>query len=115
MKLLLVAAVFAAASTAALADAPKASCIDPHRSYVARPLNQHDIFVQTSMGKPKPPVRMKTTCIFLEPAISVRFSSAFTCVGQGDTVMASTVDGRRETCRVTRVLPYEPEAGDIKR
>jgi hypothetical protein len=120
MRLLLVAAAFAAASTAAastaaMADAPRASCIDPQRSYVARPLNHHDVFVQTSMGKPKPPVRLKTSCINLAPAIGIALSSSFACVGLGDTVVATTVDGRREACRVTRVLPYAPEGGDIKR
>ena len=39
------------AANAALADPPQASCIDPKRSYVARPLNSHDIFVQNSIGK----------------------------------------------------------------
>jgi hypothetical protein len=115
MKLLLVAVLFATVSTAALAEAPKASCIDPHRSYVARPLNHHDVFVQTSQGKPKPPVRLKTSCTYLDPAIGIALSSNFICLGLGDTVVATTADGRREACRVTAVLPYAPEAGDLKR
>jgi hypothetical protein len=115
MKLLLVAAVFAAASTAALAETPKTTCIDPHRSYVARPLNHHDVFVQTSIGKPKPPVRLKTSCTYLDPAIGIALSSNFACVGLGDTVVATTADGKHEACRITRVLPYAPEEGDIKR
>jgi len=114
MKLVLLAALLAL-SPAALAASPRASCIDPHRSYVARPLNRHDVYVEASIGKPKPPVRLKTSCAFLEPAIAVSFSSSFTCVGQGDTVVATTTDGRRETCIVTGVLPYAPMEGDLKR
>ena len=114
MKLVIFAALLAATSTAALADAPKASCIDPDKSYIARPLNHHDIFVQTSIGKPRPPVRIKTSCIYLDPAIGIGLSSQFNCVGLGDTVVATTVSGTRESCIVTRVLPYAPEEGDLK-
>jgi hypothetical protein len=114
MKLLFLTALLAATSTAALADAPKASCIDPHKSYVARALNHHDIFVQTSIGTPRPAVRLKTSCINLEPAIGFGLSSQFNCMGLGDTVVATTVSGTRESCIVTRVLPYVPEEGDLK-
>ena len=112
MKAILLAGLLAAVSTAAFAQT---SCIDPHRSYVARPLNQHEVYVEPTMGKPKPPVRLKTSCAFLEPAIAVSFSSNFACVGQGDTVVATTADGKRETCIVTAVQPYAPMPGDLKR
>jgi len=115
MRLLMSAALLAATSTVALADAPAASCIDPHKSFVARPLNHHDVFVQNSMGTPKPPVRLKTTCTYLDPAIGFGISAEFTCVGLGDTVTATTADGKVEVCRVTRVLPYAPEEGDLKK
>jgi hypothetical protein len=114
MKLVIFAALLAAASTAALADAPKASCIDPHKSYVARPLNHHDVFVQTSIGTPRPAVRLKTSCTYLDPAIGFGLSSPFNCMGLGDPVVATTVSGTRESCVVTGVLPYAPEEGDLK-
>jgi hypothetical protein len=115
MKRVLLAGVAIVVAGSAWAEAPKTSCIDPHRSYVARPLNNHDVFAQTSIGTPKPPVRFKTSCINLDPAIAVTLSSQFNCVGLGDHVVATTVDGKRESCIVTKVLPYAPEDGDIKK
>jgi len=114
MKLLVLATALAAVSTAAVAEAPEASCIDPHKSYVARPLNHHDVFVQTSLGKPKPPVRITTSCSYLDPAIGFGFGSQFTCVGLGDSVTATINGGGRETCVVTHIAPYAPEKGDLK-
>jgi len=114
MKLLLLAAALAATSTVAAAETPAASCIDPHKSYVARPLNDHDVYVEQSIGKPKPPVRLKTSCIHLGPAIGIGLSAQINCVGLGDHVVA-TLGGHREGCIVTRVLPYAPEDGDIKK
>lgn len=113
MKLLIVAGAVTTLASAAWAEVPKTSCIDPHRSYVARPLNHHDVFVQTSIGTPKPAVRLKTSCVHLDPAIGIGLSSSFSCVGQGDTVVASILGGQREACTVTRVLPHAPEEGDI--
>ena len=113
MKLILAAGLVVVATGVAWAEAPKASCIDPHRSYIARPLNHHDVFVQNSIGTAKPPVRLKTSCTYLDPAIGIGLSSQFTCVGLGDTVVATTVDGKREACIVTRVLAYAPEQGDF--
>jgi hypothetical protein len=113
MKLVLAAGLSVAIAGAAWAEAPKASCIDPHRSYVARPLNHHDVFVQNSMGAPRPPVRLKTSCTYLDPAIGIGLSSQFTCMGLGDTVVATTIDGKREACVVTKVLAYAPEQGDL--
>ena len=114
MKLLFFAALLVASSTAVLADAPKTSCIDPHKSYVARPLNHHDVFAQTSIGTPRPAVRFTTSCIYLDPAIGIGLSSQFNCVGLGDPVVATTISGTRESCIVTRVLPYAPEQGDLR-
>lgn len=114
MKILVFTSVLALTATAAVAaDAPKASCLDPHKSYVARPLNDHDVFAQQSIGKPKPPVRIKTSCIHIGSAIGIGLSGTFNCIGLGDRVVA-TVGGSRESCVVTRVLPYAPEEGDNK-
>jgi hypothetical protein len=112
MKLVLVAALGFAVTGASWAEAPKASCIDVKSSYVARPLNSHDIFVQNSLGKPKPPVRLTTSCHRLEDAIGFGLSSEFTCIGRGDTVAANLMSDR-QTCVVTKVAPYAPQAGDL--
>lgn len=113
MKLVLFAGLVALVAGTAWAEAPKASCIDPHRSYVARPLNHHDVFVQSSLGAPKPPVRLKTSCTYLDPAIGIGLSAQFNCVSLGDVVVATTMDGKRESCVVTRVMAYAPEEGDL--
>jgi hypothetical protein len=118
MRTLILAGLVAVASTAAWAgDAPAAPqqsiCVDANFGYNARSLNQHDVFIQNSVGK-RPPVRLKTSCINLEPATAIAIHSAFGCVGLGDSVSASILGGRREQCVVTRVLPYMPEEGDEK-
>ncbi len=113
MKLILIAGAAAVLASAAWAEAPQASCIDPHRSYVARPLNHHDVFVQQSIGKPKPPVRLKTSCTYLDPAIGFGLNSSFNCMSLGDSVVATINGGRRESCVVTGVKAYAPEEGDL--
>lgn len=101
----------------AWAEPPKpaaAACIDPHKSYVAHPLTQHEVYVKQSMGKEKPPVRLTTSCIHLEPAMGFGFSAQYTCIDLGDSVVATMNGGSRESCKVTRVRPYAPEPGDFK-
>jgi hypothetical protein len=97
---------------AALADPPKVSCIDAKRSYVARPLNNHEIFVRNSFGTPKPPVRLTTSCYHLQSAIGFGLSAEFICIDQGDTVVANLM-GERQTCVVTAIAPYVPQDGDL--
>ncbi len=113
MKLILVTAAGIALASAACAEVSKTSCINPQRSYIARPLNHHDVFVQQSIGAPKPPVRLKTSCSYLDPAIGFGLSSPYTCIGLGDHVVATINGGKREACIITGVLTYAPEEGDI--
>ncbi len=108
--LALAAAGFAVAAQAA--DAPKAACIDPHLSYLARPLNNHEIYVESTMGPKKPAVRLTTSCHHLEPVIGFGFSAGFSCIGQGDTVVATAM-GERQSCRITKIAPYTPQKGDL--
>lgn len=101
-----------AAGGAYAADAPKAACIDAHNSYVARPLNNHEVYVESSFGPKKPPVRVTTSCYHLQDAIGFGFSNEFQCIDQGDTVVA-TLMGDRQVCRVTKVQPYVPQKDDL--
>jgi len=90
------------------AEAPKSVCIDTHRSYEAHTLGLHDIVIRSTMGKPRPALRLSTTCTALEKADVVSVNSTFGCVGMGDTVVATKIDGHRQLCRVSRVAPYAP-------
>lgn len=114
MKRVILAGLGLLLAGAAWAEPPKApvACINPHKSYIAHPLNEHDLYVIQSIGRAKPPVRLKTSCHNLGPAIAFGLSSPFNCLGLGDTVVATIVDGHRESCVVTRVLTYTPEEGD---
>ena len=51
------------------------------------------------------------TCVFLRTADHIALSSDFSCIGMGDTVVTSTIDGRHQSCRITHVEPYAPERG----
>lgn len=114
MKAVLLAGLVVAASAAAYADPPKAPCIDPQKSYIARPLNAHDVYARTTLGSPKPAARLTTTCVHLVHADYVSLSSQFTCVAQGDMVIATILGGDREACKVAFVRPYVPDKDDMK-
>jgi len=105
------------AANAALAGDPAAgvvTCIDTHSSYRVRALNQHDAVVVKTLGEAKPPVRITTTCINLLRADNIGLSSQFNCLGMGDVVVAASIDGRGESCRISKVKAFAPEEGDKK-
>jgi hypothetical protein len=106
---LLVAAVSLTAAPA-LAEPAHGICIDPHFSYQARYLSGHDIVAKSTLGHDHRELKISTTCIFLRNANHISLSSEFNCVGQGDTVVTSTIDGERQQCRITHVEPYLPAA-----
>jgi hypothetical protein len=110
---LLVAVPAAAWAEDAPAIPPKSVCVDANLGYHARSLNQHDVYIENAVGKRRS-ARLKTSCINLEPSVAIAVHSSFICIGMGDDVSASTIDGHREQCVVTRVLPYVPEEGDKK-
>lgn len=109
MRTLLLAALLAA-TPALAAQTPHSICINPHYSYQAHYLSGHDIVAKATLGHDHRELKLTTTCIFLRDADHISLSSEFNCVGMGDTVVTSTIDGHRQVCRITRVAPYMPAA-----
>jgi hypothetical protein len=81
-----------------------------YSDYNARAIGRHDIFIQNALGKDRRALRLKTTCIDLNPistkGVAVRSFSQ--CVAMGDRVTAVSTDGRVEHCRVSRVELFVP-------
>lgn len=102
--------IAALAGNAAAADKP--ACIDTKRPYLARALNAHEIFVQSTLGPARPALRITTTCRRLQSAIGFGISTEFTCLSRGDTVVANLVS-EHQPCTVTAVVPYVPQKDDI--
>jgi hypothetical protein len=99
---------------AANAQAAKSVCIDTHRSYEAHTQGLHDVIIRNTIGKPRPALLLSTSCIGLDKADRVSVSSEFGCIGLGDTVIATKIDGHSQSCRVTRVAPYVPPVTPAK-
>ncbi|MEI9994431.1 MAG: hypothetical protein WDM91_07540 [Rhizomicrobium sp.] len=106
----IVLAALLAAPAALAAPPPGKICIDPRRSYQALYLEGHDIVARQTIGRDHRQLRLSTTCIGLRSADMIRLSSDFNCVGMGDDVIAGTIDGHRQTCRISHAEPYTPPA-----
>jgi hypothetical protein len=90
------------------AQAAKSVCIDTNRNYEAHPQGPHDVIIRSTIGKPRPALLLSTTCVGLDKPDRVSVSTEFNCVGLGDTVVATKIDGHRQFCQVSRVAPYVP-------
>jgi hypothetical protein len=107
---LLLAALIAAAPVTAYAATDGKVCLDPHYSYQARAIGGHDIVAKATLGHDHRELRLSTTCINLGSAFHIALTADFQCLDKGDTVFASTIDGERQSCRITNVQPYVPDA-----
>jgi hypothetical protein len=104
-----ISALLAGVSFAAQAADGKV-CLDTHYSYQARAIGGHDIVAKPTLGHDHREIRLSTTCINLSSAFNISLSSEFSCLDKGDSVFTSTIDGERQTCRITNVQPYVPDA-----
>jgi hypothetical protein len=111
---LLTAAALAATSAAAQQTAPASSsdkiCLNPHRDYQARAVNDHEIVASNTLGHDHRPVLLSTTCVHLTAAFHFSLSSVFYCLGQGDNVVATAADGHQWGCLIAKVQPYAPNS-----
>lgn len=112
MNRAMLASLLALTAAEVASAAPERACIDTKQSYIARPLNNNQIYVETSFGAKKPPVRLTTSCHHLQSAIGFGLSSEFSCIDQGDIVVA-TLSGERQFCVVTKVEPYAAAKDDL--
>jgi hypothetical protein len=78
--------------------------------YNARAIGRHDVYIQNALGKDRRALRLKTTCIDLNPIATkgIAVHSFSQCVAMGDRVTAVSTDGRVQRCRVSRVEPFVP-------
>lgn len=103
------------AATPALADA-NGICVDAsdRNRYNAQPLSQHEVLAKNAFGQEKRAARITTTCIHIYRDSFVALHSLTKCIGKGDEVSVSTIDGRHEQCRVTGVEPAVQSYADAK-
>ena len=107
--------ILLAAVTPALADTGSI-CVDAsdHNQYYARPLSLHEVLARNALGKDKRAARIATTCIHVYRDSIVALHSLTRCIGKGDEVAVSTIDGRGERCRVTGIEPAAESYADAK-
>ena len=91
-------------------------CVDAssQNQYNARPLSLHDVLARNALGAEKRAARVSTTCIHIYHDSIVALHSLTRCIDKGDEVAVSTIDGRRERCKVTGVAPVAESYADAK-
>ena len=104
-----------AAATPAMAD-PNGLCIDAsdRNRYNAQPLSQHEVIARNAFGQEKRAARLTTTCIHIYRDSFVALHSFSKCIDKGDEVGVTTIDGRREQCKITGVTPAAQSYADAK-
>lgn len=112
MKLAL--SVIILSATTALAQPQACLRADSRDVYNARPISLHEVLAKNALGSDHRAYRVATTCIHVDRTASVALSAMTRCLAQGDSVGTTTIDGRREVCRVTRVEPVADDYGAEK-
>jgi hypothetical protein len=108
---LLLAALLAAAPIAASAVPTGKICLDPKYSYQAHALGPRgEVVAKSTFGSDHRELRLSTTCINLSSAFRISLSTEFNCIDKGDSVFTTTIDGERQSCRITNVQPYVADA-----
>jgi len=94
----------------------KPLCIDASRDgkYNARPISLHEVLARNAFGADKRAARLSTTCIHVDRSATVSLHSLTQCIAVGDDVATATIDGHRETCRVTGVAAAPESYADAK-
>ena len=72
------------------------------------------MLARNAFGKDHRAARLTTTCIHIDRGSFVALHSLTMCIGKGDEVAVSSIDGRREQCRVTGVVPATQSYADAK-
>jgi hypothetical protein len=113
MKLAVLFVILAA--TPAFAQ-EKPLCVDASRDgqYNARPLSLHEVLARNAFGNDRRAARLSTTCIHVDRGAIISLHSLTTCIGKGDDVTTTTIDGQREVCRVTGVTLAPESYADAK-
>jgi hypothetical protein len=113
MKLVLF--ILFAAATPAFADTGSI-CVDAssRNQYNARPFTQHDVLARNAIGSDRRAARISTTCIHIDRDAIVALQSLTRCIGKGDEVAVSTIDGPGERCKVTGVTPVAESYAEAK-
>ena len=104
-----------AAATPAFAE-PASICVDAssRNQYNARPLALHDVLARNAFGSDHRAARITTTCIHIYRDSFVALRSLTRCIGKGDEVAVSTIDGRGERCKITGVTPVAESYAEAK-
>lgn len=82
------------------------TCLNPNFSYRAQVAGYHDLVAQNMIGANVARVHLTTSCTDLHNADTISLNTAFGCLGKGDNVVATGIDGRRQRCIVTDIAPY---------
>lgn len=103
------------AATPAFADTGSI-CVDAssRNQYNGRPLALHDVLARNALGSDRRAARISTTCIHIDRDSMVALRSLTRCIGKGDEVAISTMDGRGERCKVTGVTEATAGYADAK-
>ena len=94
----------------AMADDQANTCLNPHFSYRAQVAGYHDLVAENTIGADVARVRLTTSCANLHNADAISLNTAFGCLGRGDDVIATSIDGRQQRCIVTNIAPA-PQTG----